>query len=277
MQDGVEGEYLTDRLTDDALKHLGRDPFFLYFPYYAVHTPLQPKPEKLARYESIPAGKRQGKPEYAAMVESVDDSVGRILKHLEENHLLESTLIVFTSDNGGFAKATDHSPLRANKGSHYEGGIRVPMIVAGPGIQNGTESATPVITHDLYPTILTRSGFPPPAEQIVDGIDLSPVLEGTANLPERSLFWHYPHYNRHPQSAPVSIIRRGDWKLMEFLDQDRFELYNLSTDLGEENDLSAAKPEVATSLQKELSAWREAVDAEPMRPNPFFNPNATAK
>ncbi|MEM1443457.1 MAG: sulfatase/phosphatase domain-containing protein, partial [Verrucomicrobiota bacterium] len=174
---------------------------------------------------------------------------------------------------GGFAGATDNSPLRANKGSHYEGGIRVPLIVSGPGILSGEVSDTPVITNDLYPTLLSRLGVEVENQPELDGVDLSPVLDGSGSLLERPLFWHYPHYNRHPQNAPVSIIREGDWKLIEFLAQDRVELYDLAADIGEENDISTDHPDTVASLRKTLETWRDDVGAEPMRPNPFFNPD----
>lgn len=273
LPDGEPGEYLTDRLTNEAIQLLDEEPFFLYFPYYSVHTPLQAKEEKIAKYEAIPKAQRQGKPAYAAMVESVDDSVGSVVSHLEKSGLLDRTLLIFTSDNGGFAGATDNSPLRANKGSHYEGGIRVPLIVSGPGIRSGKTSETPVITNDLYPTLLSRLGVEVQNQPELDGVDLSPLLDGDGELADRPLFWHYPHYNRHPQNAPVSIVRSGNWKLIEYLDQDRVELFDLATDPGEANDVSAEKPDTVAALRRTLETWRDEVGAEPMRPNPFFNPD----
>ena len=272
LPDGEPGEYLTDRLTDEALKHIGEEPFFLYFPYYAVHTPLQAKPEKLARYESIPEEDRQGKPAYAAMVESVDDSVGRIVSRLRERELLDKTILILTSDNGGFAGATSNLPLRANKGSHYEGGIRIPLLISGPGIGKGVVSETPVITNDLYPTILELAGVAPEANLSHDGKSLTGLLSGKSGIEERPLFWHYPHYNQHPSSAPVSIVRRGDWKLIHFLETDHEELYDLRNDPGEQNEISTLHPEAVSRLRSELNQWREEVGAEPMLPNPRYQP-----
>ncbi len=273
LPDGEPGEYLTDRLTDEAISLIGEEPFFLYFPYYSVHTPLQAKAEKIARYEAVPKAQRQGNPAYAAMVESVDDSVGRILEHLGKTRMLDHTLIVFTSDNGGFAGATDNSPLRANKGSHYEGGIRVPLIVSGPGVRSGEICETPVITNDLYPTLLSRTKVEVSNQPELDGVDLSPLLEGTGEFPNRPLFWHYPHYNRHPHSHPVSMVREGKWELIEFLDQDRVELYDLSSDPGESEDLSTTTSETVATLQEILQEWRQSIRAESMHPNPHFLPD----
>ncbi|MEM9015395.1 MAG: sulfatase [Verrucomicrobiota bacterium] len=275
LPDGEEGEYLTDRLTREAIALIEekRDrPFFLHLPFYSVHTPLQARKEKIQFYETIPKNKQQGKPTYAAMVETVDDSVGAILDSLKGAGLRESTYLIFTSDNGGFARATDNSPLRANKGSHYEGGIRVPMIVSGPGIRSGVVSNEPVITNDLYPTILEFVGHPAIPLQHLDGISLAGHLEDGRELRRDSLYWHYPHYNRHPSSAPVSMVRRGNWKLIEFLEDGELELYNLENDIGETRNLIEEKPDLAADLKDELSQWKEDVGADPMLPNPRFTP-----
>lgn len=275
LKEGEPGEYLTDRLTEEAISLIRdgvEEPFFLYFPYYAVHTPLQAKKEKIKRYEAIPEAERQGPPAYAAMVETVDDSVGRIVAALEKLGLSEKTHIIFTSDNGGFAKATDNSPLRANKGSHYEGGIRVPMIFSGPGIRKGAVRDVPVITNDLYPTILDLIGLPKKPHQHVDGVSLAGLLKSDEPIADRPLFWHYPHYNQHPQSAPVSIIREGKWKLIEFLESDETELYDLVADRSEAIDLSSEKHDRVEDLKAKLDEWREEVGADPMKPNPQYNP-----
>ena len=274
LPDGEEGEYLTDRLTDEALSLIETNrgnPFFLYFPHYAVHTPLQAKKEMVARYAKVPKEQRQGKPTYAAMVESVDESVGRIMRKLEELDLAANTLVIFSSDNGGFAGATSHRPLRANKGSHYEGGIRVPLIFAGAGVKGrGRVSREMTISNDLYPTILEMLGLHARPHQHLDGVSLGPVLKDTGGLERESLFWHYPHYNRHPQSSPVSMIRRNNWKLIEFLEDGRRELYNLENDIGESEDVSAQHPRVEEQLLARLRKWRETVGAEVMKPNPQY-------
>jgi len=274
LPDGAKGEYLTDRLTDEAIALVREQksrPFFLYFPFYAVHTPLQGKKGKMVRYQGIAEDRRQGKPAYAAMVESVDDSVGRVMAALDELGLVKNTLVIFTSDNGGFAGATSNAPLRANKGSHYEGGIRVPLIVKGPGVtEKGSVSRTPAITNDLYPTILDLVGLPLRPNQHLDGVSLAPLLKGGEPPEREALFWHYPHYNQHPQSAPASIIRRGPWKLIEFLETGAVELYNLSDDLGETSDLAQKEPGRANELRATLHAWQREVAAEPMLPNPQY-------
>lgn len=281
LPDGKNGEYLTDRLTEEAIGLIRRNkdrPFFLYFPHYAVHTPLQAKKHMMARYEAIPKDERQGKPAYAAMVESIDESVGRVIGVLEELGLRDNTLVIFTSDNGGYAGATSNAPLRANKGSHYEGGIRVPLIIRGPGLTDkGGVSHVPVITNDLYPTILDVAGLPLQPHQHVDGVSLTPLLKGGDSLNRKALFWHYPHYNRHPQQAPAAVIRSGSWKLIEFLETGRVELYDLSTDLGEMTNLAEKQPERARRLLAQLHAWQDEVDAEPMLPNPGYQGKKNAE
>ncbi len=289
LPDGKEGEYLTDRLTDEAVKFI-RDtqatknlepatqntaqPFFLYFPHYGVHTPLQAKKEVIAKYERIPEAQRAGKPEYAAMVESIDDSVGRVMATLKELKLDENTVIVFTSDNGGFYNATSNAPLRANKGAYYEGGIRVPLIIKWPGVAKpGLVVSDPVTSTDLYPTCLAAAGLPALPNQHQDGGNLRPLLAGEGSLAARSLFWHYPHYNEHPSSLPSSVIRKGPWKLIETFDPEGIELYDLTDDLSETKNLATTETAKADELRRELEAWRKEVGAEMMRPNPDYDPN----
>ncbi|MAS92277.1 MAG: sulfatase [Verrucomicrobiales bacterium] len=274
LPDGKEGEYLTDRLTDEAIGLIDSsdEPFFLYFPFYAVHTPLQAKKELVGKYEAVPKSQQQGNPKYAAMVESVDQNVGRVVAKLKEMGIEDETYIVFTSDNGGFAKATDNSPLRANKGSFYEGGIRVPLIVSGPGIRKGEISNVPVISNDLYPTILDLLEMPAMPYQHMDGISLAAHLKEGENVDREALYWHYPHYNQHPSSAPVSVVRKGKWKLIEFFETGEMELYDLGNDPGEEKNLYGEKSEVVTELSADLMEWQKEVNAEPMLPNPQYQP-----
>lgn len=276
LADGKPGQYLTDRLTDEAVKFIqdSRDqPFFLYFPHYGVHTPLQAKQQMIARYEQVPEGDRQGKPVYAAMVESIDQSVGRVLATLKELSLLDNTVVIFTSDNGGFYKATSNAPLRANKGAYYEGGIRVPLIVKWPGvIEPGQIIDEPVTSSDLYPTCLAAAGESQRPNQHCDGVNLLPLFRGQESLGRDAIFWHYPHYNRHPSSVPSSVIRKGDWKLIESFDPKGIELYNLDEDLSESRNLATQKPELVNQLRQQLDAWRRDVDAEMMRPNPDYDP-----
>ncbi|MEM7144069.1 MAG: sulfatase [Verrucomicrobiota bacterium] len=269
---GEEGDFLTDLMAEEAgrlIRANGDTPFFLYLPFYAVHTPIQGKEEKAVRYEAVPEAERPGSPIYAAMVESVDDGVGHVMSVLRELGLEEDTLVIFTSDNGG--KAGDNAPLRANKGSHYEGGIRVPLIFSGAGVKGrGVESDLPVTSSDLYPTILEVLGLESRPLQHVDGVSLAELLRGGEEPDRNAIFWHYPHYNRHPQNAPVSIIRRGSLKLIEFLESGSVELYDLSEDIGESQDLSASEPEIAAELLRELHEWKEETGADPMRPNPQY-------
>ena len=272
--EGKEGDYLTDRLMEEGDKFIrehSEKPFFLMMSLYAVHSPLQGKPGKVARYEKVPEEQRQGDPRYAAMVETVDDGVGRLMTALREKEIEENTLVIFTSDNGGMSKATDNSPLRANKGSNYEGGLRVPVIVKWPGVtEPGSISDEPVISTDFYPTILGATGLPKRPLQHVDGVDLSSVLKGRSRIDRQSLFWHYPHYNQHPQSFPATVIRKGHWKLIEILDTGELELYNLALDVGERNNRAVAHPRLTQSLLAEMRAWKEEVNADPMRSNPLY-------
>ena len=272
--EGRQGDYLIDRLAEEAAKFIRESvdkPFFLMLSHYAVHAPLQGKPEKVAKYEEVKSSKRQGKPGYAAMVESVDESVGRVMQTLIEAGIDQQTLVIFTSDNGGFAKATDNSPLRANKGSNYEGGIRVPLIIKWPGNASpGSVSQVPVISTDFYPTILEAVGRDSRPHQHVDGKSLVPVLTGRGDIDREAIYWHYPHYNQHPQSFPSSVVRSGDWKLIEELETGKLSLYNLAADIGETRDLSKDKPAKTKQLFSKLNSWRTQVGADPMTPNPQF-------
>ncbi len=278
--DGKPGEYLTDRLTDEAVKFIRENrerPFFLYLPHYAVHTPLQAKPELVAKYEKIPEAQRQGKPVYAAMVESMDESIGRVMATLRELGLEQDTMVIFTSDNGGFYNATSNAPLRANKGAYYEGGIRVPLIVKWPGVAKaGHVSSEPVTSTDFYPTCLAAAGLPSRPNQHMDGRNLQPLLAGGATLGRPAIFWHFPHYNDHPHSVPSGVIRQGPWKLIETFDPEGLELYNLADDLGEQRNLAAAQPARVAELKRALDAWRVEVGAEMMRPNPDHDPSFQA-
>ncbi len=274
LPDGKPGEYLTSRLTDEAVTIIEKSddkPFFLYFPHYGVHTPLEAPEELTKKYERIPQHQQQGKPVYAAMVESIDQSVGRVLDALKSAGKTNDTVIIFTSDNGGFYKATSNAPLRANKGAYYEGGIRVPLIIKWPGLsQPGRVIHEPVITNDLYPTCLAAAGLSMDPHQHMDGENLTPLLHKTETLSRDSLFWHFPHYNKHPSSHPSSVIRKGHWKLIESFDPATVELYNLAEDLGETCDLAEVEVKRRDSLLRELAAWRQTVGAERMAPNPDF-------
>jgi arylsulfatase A-like enzyme len=207
------------------------------------------------------------------MVESIDQSVGRVLSILEELSLEEKTVVIFTSDNGGFYNATSNAPLRANKGAYYEGGIRVPLIIKWPGVTTpGHIISEPVTSSDLYPTCLAAAGQPPRPNQHRDGVNLQPLLEGEGSLGREAIFWHFPHYNRHPSSVPSSVIRKGPWKLIETFDPEGIELYNLDEDLSETSNLVRQRPDLVNELRQKLDAWRRDVGAEMMRPNPEYDP-----
>ncbi len=281
---GKTGDYLTDTLTDHTLRLIEEyreEPFCLYFPYYNVHTPLQGKPELVAKYEAKRTpGLRHSNATYAAMVQSVDESVGRIRARLEELKLADRTVILLTSDNGGLDLRdngpTKNAPLRSGKGSAYEGGVRVPLLILWPGVTPaGAICDTPAITVDYYPTILELAGVAgdPEHNRHVDGKSLVPVLRDPgADLGRTDLFWHYPHY--HPGGAePYSAIRSGDWRLVEFQFENRVELYNLGEDLGERRDLSASNPEKVQELRTRLNAWRQTVGAQAALPNPDYRPS----
>jgi arylsulfatase A len=286
IRDERPDEFLSDRLTRDALTFIeaNRDrPFYIYFPHYAVHTPLAGKPEVIAKYQKkIAAGKyHQTNAVYAALVESVDDSVGAVMKKLAELKLDENTLIVLTGDNGGLSGTlnaqgwrpgpTRNDPLRLGKGSAYEGGVRVPLVVKWPGVTRaGRVNETPVISVDFFPTLLEAVDGRPPAGPS-DGESIVALLKGGARLKRDTLYWHYPHY--HPGSAtPYSAIREGDWKLIHFFEDDHVELYDLKNDLGEKMDLAASNPAKAAALRGKLDAWRTEVGAQLPTKNPDYDP-----
>ncbi len=275
LSEGPDGEYLTDREADEAVrfitKHRDR-PFFLYLPHYCVHTPIQAKKDVTAKYAAKNVtGLRVKNNAYAAMVESVDDAMGRILDTLDSLGIRDTTAIFFTSDNGGLFNVTDNKPLRAGKGSAYEGGVRVPFIVSWPGqTKAGTTSDVPAITMDVPATILELTGVGNPPDQAMDGVSLAPVFAGKP-LAREALYWHYPHY--HPGGAtPYSAIRAGDWRLVHFYEDGHNELYNLASDIGEANDLAASEPERAAQLKQQLDTWLAAVGAQFPTPNPDYDP-----
>ncbi len=285
LKDGPPGEYLTDREAAEAVRYLEKHrerPFFLYIPHHAVHTPLQGKKDLIAKFEKRRTPQmRHTNLTYAAMLASVDDSVGLVLAKLEELKLTERTLVIFTGDNGGLiggarARVTTNVPLRAGKGSAYEGGVRVPLIIRGPGVKAGTVCQEPVITMDLFATILALAGNRGGIknETGCDGISLVPLLrDPTASLKRDAIYWHYPHY--HPGGAtPYSAIRAGDWRLVEFFEDNHVELYNLKEDVGEKKDLAKVLPEKAKTLTAQLHAWRKAVGAQLPTPNPNYKPEA---
>jgi arylsulfatase A-like enzyme len=279
LSGGREGEYLTDRLTAEAEKFIEenrRRPFFVYLAHYAVHTSignrLQAKPGTIAKYTGANPNAAQHNPVYAAMIESMDDSVGRILKKLDDLRIANRTVVVFTSDNGGYHQATAQPPLRGAKSEAYEGGIRVPLIIRWPGVvKPGTVCETPVISVDFFPTVAEITGLTPPPTHKVDGVSLVPLLRGTGKLQREAIFWHYPHYN--DATTPHSIVRQGDFKLIEYFEDGRLELFNLRTDIGEKENLAAARPAKAWAMQQRLIRWREQVGAQVPRPKSSQDPS----
>jgi arylsulfatase A-like enzyme len=262
---GHDGEYLTDRLTDEAERFIEQSkdrPFFLYFPHYAVHMPLQAKPAILAKYKAKPPCGGQNNPTYAAMIESVDDSVGRIERKLRSLGIERRTVVVFMSDNGGlWPMATSNAPLRAGKGYPYEGGIREPLIVKWPGsVKPGTTCSVPVSSIDFFPTLLEIAGLKSPG--VVDGRSLVPLLRQSDSLHREALYWHYPHYWAGNRVRPFGAVRAGDWKLIEFYEDMRVELYNLKNDIGEAHDVAQENLAKAAELREMLHRWRVAVDAQ---------------
>ncbi len=283
LEDGPEGEYLTDRLTEEACRFMeesGDGPFFLYLPHYAVHVPLQAKQRLIEKYAAKEPDGAHNNPTYAAMIESMDHGVGRLMSKLDELSIADNTLLVFFSDNGGQLGITAQRPLRAGKGYLYEGGIRVPMIVRWPSVvRRGQSTWTPVIGTDLYPTFLDAAGGSRPAGHLLDGVSLLPLLSGESKeLPRDALFWHFPCYlpggGDSFRITPSSVVRKGDWKLTEHFEDGRLELYNLSDDLGESQDLAADMTEKARDLKLLLDAWHRDTGARiPTQPNPAYNPS----
>lgn len=266
-----EGEYMTDREADEACAFLRANkdrPFFLNLCHYAVHLPLQAKPDAVARFKDKPADGGQRDPVYAAMIKSVDDSVGRITALLDELGLSERTCVFFFSDNGGLHTVTDNAPLRMGKGYPYEGGIREALAVRWPGtIPKGVRSGVRVSSIDFFPTIVGLAGLELPADRAIDGRDLTALLTGKArSLPERDLFWHFPHYWWGDRVRPWSVVRSGDWKLIRFYEDGRQELYNLAEDEGEAKDLAGARTDVAEALGRKLDAWLRETGAKLPRP-----------
>jgi arylsulfatase A len=271
LPDGAPGEYLTDRLTVEAVRFIEENndkPFFLYLSHYAVHTPVQAKDSLIQKYRQKTGDSLRGHihPEYAAMVESVDHSMGAIQRKLEELGLADNTVIIFYSDNGGHRQWTSNYPLRGYKGDYYEGGIRVPLIIKWPGmIQSGSESGQPVISNDLYPTMLEMAGLELMPEQHKDGKSLVPLLKGSDSFNRDALYWHHPHYH-----SMCGVIRYQDWKLIESLEDGSVELFDLKNDIAEQHNLADAHPMMVRQMTRMLANWRQQVDAQMPEPNPAY-------
>jgi len=284
LEEAASGEYLTPRLTTEAERFIEvhrEQPFFLYFPHFAVHTPIMAPAELVEQFpgETSFSGK-QNNPIYAAMLLAVDQSVGRLRQKLTDLKLSDNTIIVFTSDNGGLSvvegpktPATSNAPFREGKGWLYEGGVRVPLIISGPGVkQPGRTTEQVASSYDLLPTLCRLCGLAVPDG--VDGLDISPVITGETTQP-RDLYWHYPHYSNQG-GRPGAAIRSGNHKLIEFYDSGRKELFDVEADARENRNLAPDMPEKVAELSQLLEQWRTAVSAQMMSPNPDYKPNPQA-
>jgi arylsulfatase A-like enzyme len=352
LQDGPKGEYLTDRMTDEAIKFMTENkdqPFLLYLSHFAVHDPIQGRPDLVEKYKKKLSGmtKLSGNPftlegnpddpnpltreelndllknpeyqgfsvlphrivkikqfqdnvQFAAMVESLDESVGRVLSKIKELGLEDNTIVIFFADNGGMSAAnfgnprreinpkkldqaysTSNLPLRGGKGWLYEGGIREPLIVRWPQeTKKGSVCKVPVVSVDFYPTILQMVGINPmKLNHVQDGVSIIPLLKGEKDksLEKRAIFWHFPHYSNHGMQSPGSAVRLGDYKLLHYLENNTVQLFNLAKDPGEQNDLSKKEPAKAKELLILLNNWRKEVRADMMSSNPDYRSDASPK
>ena len=346
LEEVVEGEYLTDRMTDEAIKYIEynkENPFFLYLSHFAVHDPIEGRKDLVKKYsnklkkidapsgspfiletnpdeknlitrveldsllgdnrykgykifpnESVKIKQYQDNVEFAGMVESIDESLGRIMKKLMELELDQNTIIIFYSDNGGMSAAnfyypdreiskkklntafsTSNLPLRGGKGWMYEGGIRVPLIIKWPGKgMQGIKSNVPVTSPDFFPTIIEMIGIQALNNDQRDGKSIVPLLMGEKVLDREAIYWHFPHYSNHGNQSPGGAIRNGDYKLLEYYENNTVQLFNLVKDPGEQNDLSLVEPEKVKKLQAMLNNWRKKVKAKSMLPNSEYDSNA---
>jgi arylsulfatase A-like enzyme len=295
LKDAPKGEYVTDRLSDEAIKFIRANksnPWALYLTHFAVHTPLHAKKELVAKYQQKKKGKLHNHVAMATMIQAVDDGVGRIQATLEELGLAENTVVIFYSDNGGYGPATDMAPLKGYKGTYYEGGIREPFFVKWPGVvKAGSKSSEPIIGVDLYPTLCEMAGADLAKGQPVDGLSILPIINGQKkSFGERPIYWHFPAYlqsyaavtneqrDRLFRSRPCSIIRIGDWKLHQYFENGDLELYNLREDIGEKHNLAAKNADKTAELLAALQSWQKKVDAPiPTKLNPQYDAAADAK
>ncbi len=283
---GPDGEYLTDRITKEAITFVEKyrdTTFFLYLPFYTVHTPIMGKEELIKKFKDKKGSNGQNRPDYAAMVASMDENVGKLLSSLKANGLEKNTMVIFTSDNGGIRAISEQNPLRAGKGSYYEGGIRVPLLIKWPErIKPNSSSTVRVSNMDFYPT-LQNIAKPKKSAKLLDGMDLTPIFNGKP-LFDRELYFHFPIYlqeyqgiqdgSRDPlfRTRPGSVIISGDWKLHEYFEDSALELYNLTSDPSEENNVAEQNPDKTQELHKKLTGWRTATHAlVPSHSNPEYN------
>jgi len=307
LEDGPEGEYLTDRLTDEAIQLVENNdgsPFYMNMCYYSVHTPIQAKQETIekhrARVKDLGLDKEeefeegdpfpcehkknrrikrrllQSDPVYAAMIDNLDENIGRLLKAVDNAGQAENTVVIFTSDNGGLATAegspTCNAPLSEGKGWMYEGGTREPLLIRWPGIvQPGSISHKPVTSPDFYPTMLEMAGLDLIPEQHCDGISFLPALKGADDLHREPMFWHYPHYGNQG-GTPGCSVRCGDYKLIEFFEDGKLELYNLDEDESEDHNIAEDSPGKTKELKEMLDDWKADIEAKIPEPNPDYEP-----
>jgi len=286
LKDGPKGEYLTDRLTDEAITILEKfkdDPFFMYFPFYSIHTPLQGRPDLKKKYKN----NKQVHADYAAMIECLDENVGRLMGALDELGLRDNTIVLFSSDNGGIRKLSKQDPWRAGKGSYYEGGIRVPITVRWPGVvEAGSTCSVPVTGLDFYPTFLDAIEASPSTGKVLDGKSILPLLTGKGSFPkDRTLYWHFPVYLQNYageedqsrdakfRTRPGTVLRKGKWKLHEYFEDGALLLYDLENDPGETHNLASEKPKRLQALKEDMYAWRKRTGSPvPSKRNPKYIP-----
>jgi len=284
LSDGKPGEELTDRLMDEAIKFIASEkdkPFFVYLPFYAVHTPLKAKPEDVKHFKAkIDTHAEQQNPVYAGLIKNLDRNVGKLMDCLRKLNLTENTLVIFTSDNGGLIgnrkdkrkQVTSNAPLRDGKGSVYEGGVRIPTIFYWKGKIKPGVSDVPIISMDMYNTIAAVAGITPATVPANDGVNLLPLVTSDKPLKKRKLYWHYPHY--HNQGAtPYTAMLEGNKKLIYFYETGKKELYDLSKDIGERHDLSLVQTAQTERMYKAMQQWLKHVDAQ----LPVTNPNYDEK
>jgi len=298
LSDGPKGEYLTDRLTNESIQFIDQhkdESFFLFLSFYSVHAPIQACKRHIDKFKNKLSSmsnqkihqRKEGKgittldqknPAYASMVYAVDENIGRLIDKLKEENLYENTIIIFTSDNGSLTtvKSEYHwvapsavVPLRAGKGWLYEGGIRVPLLIKPDNSHKSRICSSPVVSYDFYPTILSLLGVNNTTEQHIDGCDISPLLDGESTLNREEVFWHYPHYHGSAWT-PGAAIRQSDWKLIEFYETGKTELYHLSDDISENNDLSSKYPEKVLEMQNRLHQLQTSMHANKAILNPNY-------
>ncbi len=273
LKKGKKGDHLSDVLTEEALGFIEDnkdEPFFLYFPFYSVHWPIQAKEELIDKYSNKEMDRDDTRPAYAGMIETMDLNVGKVLDKLDELNLSDNTVVIFMSDNGG---CYSNTPLRGKKGQVYEGGIREPLIIKWPGVTRPNSVCNiPVISNDFYPTLLTIAGCSQLPQQHLDGKDITPLLKGDSDIGRETLFWYYPHSSLWiPHIEPVEAVREGDWKLIHFMEQDKYELYNLKDDIGEQNNLKDESPDKVNNMKKLIIDWKKSVNAIEPTINPEYS------